>query len=216
MPGTGNRIEGFTDQAIRRMTRVANKYGAVNLSQGFPDFYPPEAILRAALAKKQSRLMGIPIEPDCIGRPWRSSSPRDGLPARLPQCSTLPGAKTRNEELKNSLPPVEKTRAGNMSAVGARSPFPASVPQSQVQIGPKIFDVLDADRQAQQPVVDAQAIPVGFRYGRVGLRHRIGGEGFDTTQAFREHDEAHPLEDTRPGALYLRVKEIIEPKPEAG
>lgn len=69
------------------MTRVAHQTGAVNLSQGFPDFDPPaelqEALgnvaaagphqyavtwgaanFRAALAKKQSRFMGIPIDPD--------------------------------------------------------------------------------------------------------------------------------------------------------
>ena len=39
-----NRSANFTDSVIRRMTRVANKYGAVNLSQGFPDFDPPKAI----------------------------------------------------------------------------------------------------------------------------------------------------------------------------
>ena len=32
-----HRTDTFTDSVIRRMTRVANKYGAVNLSQGFPD-----------------------------------------------------------------------------------------------------------------------------------------------------------------------------------
>jgi aminotransferase len=69
------------------MTRIANTYGAVNLSQGFPDFQPPEPLLRAledvamkgphqyaitwgaqnfreALAKKQSRFMGMPIDPE--------------------------------------------------------------------------------------------------------------------------------------------------------
>jgi aminotransferase len=69
------------------MTRVANRYGAVNLSQGFPDFDPPPELLaaaekaaregphqyavtwgaqnfREALAAKQSRFMGIPIDPD--------------------------------------------------------------------------------------------------------------------------------------------------------
>lgn len=37
--------EGFTDSVIRRMTRVALQYGAVNLSQGFPDFDPPQELL---------------------------------------------------------------------------------------------------------------------------------------------------------------------------
>jgi aspartate/methionine/tyrosine aminotransferase len=82
-----NRTQGFTDSVIRRMTRVCLKYGAVNLSQGFPDFEPPREILnrlaevshgdfhqysitwgaqnfREALAEKQSRLMGRKIDPN--------------------------------------------------------------------------------------------------------------------------------------------------------
>ena len=39
------RTASFTDSVIRRMTRVSLKYGAVNLSQGVPDFDPPQAIL---------------------------------------------------------------------------------------------------------------------------------------------------------------------------
>ena len=38
----------FTESVIREMTREANKYGAVNLSQGFPDFPAPEDLKRAA------------------------------------------------------------------------------------------------------------------------------------------------------------------------
>ncbi|MGN0970939.1 MAG: pyridoxal phosphate-dependent aminotransferase [Aristaeellaceae bacterium] len=81
------RTAGFTDSVIRRMTRVSLQYGAVNLSQGFPDFDPPVQLLdalarvahdgphqyavtwgaqnfREALARKQSRFMGMPIDPD--------------------------------------------------------------------------------------------------------------------------------------------------------
>lgn len=81
------RTAGFTDSVIRRMTRVSMKYGAVNLSQGFPDFAPPKQLMerlaqvaaegphqyavtwgaqnfREALAKKQSRFMGKTIDPD--------------------------------------------------------------------------------------------------------------------------------------------------------
>ena len=81
------RTNDFTDSVIRRMTRISNKYNAVNLSQGFPDFDPPEDILkrlaevshedfhqysitwgaqnfREALAKKQTRFMGMDIDPD--------------------------------------------------------------------------------------------------------------------------------------------------------
>ena len=40
MKELSNRTARFTDSVIRRMTRISNKYGAVNLSQGFPDFDP--------------------------------------------------------------------------------------------------------------------------------------------------------------------------------
>jgi L-glutamine---4-(methylsulfanyl)-2-oxobutanoate aminotransferase len=39
----------FTESVIREMTREALKHGAVNLSQGFPDFPAPEDIKRAAV-----------------------------------------------------------------------------------------------------------------------------------------------------------------------
>ncbi len=81
------RTADFTDSVIRRMTRISNKYGAVNLSQGFPDFDPPKEILRRlaevskedfhqysitwgaqnfreALATKQKAFMGFDIDPD--------------------------------------------------------------------------------------------------------------------------------------------------------
>ena len=48
------RTADFTDSVIRRMTRISNRYGAVNLSQGFPDFEPPKAIL--------DRLSQVPYE----------------------------------------------------------------------------------------------------------------------------------------------------------
>src|ERR1700756_3959927 len=38
----------FTESVIREMTRLALQYGAVNLSQGFPDFAAPAEIKRAA------------------------------------------------------------------------------------------------------------------------------------------------------------------------
>ena len=50
MPGLSNRVQTFTDSVIRRMTRISDEYGAINLSQGFPDFDPPQEIMDA-LAK---------------------------------------------------------------------------------------------------------------------------------------------------------------------
>ncbi len=87
MPEISSKLGGFTESVIRKMTRIANKYGAINLSQGFPDFDPPKEIteelkkiadlgphqyeitwgsqkLREALAKKQRKYMGISIDQD--------------------------------------------------------------------------------------------------------------------------------------------------------
>ena len=90
MKELSNRTATFTDSVIRRMTRISNKYGAVNLSQGFPDFDPPAQLLdslstiatdpkplyhqysitwgsqtmREALAAKQEHFMGMPVDPN--------------------------------------------------------------------------------------------------------------------------------------------------------
>ena len=87
MPELSERVGTFTDSVIRRMTRISNAYGAINLSQGFPDFDPPKELLdalakaayagphqysitfgaknfREALAKKVSKTMGRAIDPE--------------------------------------------------------------------------------------------------------------------------------------------------------
>jgi aminotransferase len=45
---TSAKAARFTESVIREMTRLANLHGAVNLSQGFPDFAAPEALKEAA------------------------------------------------------------------------------------------------------------------------------------------------------------------------
>ena len=47
MPSLSHRVNSFTDSVIRRMTRIADAHGAINLSQGFPDFDPPREIMDA-------------------------------------------------------------------------------------------------------------------------------------------------------------------------
>ncbi|MCI8514148.1 MAG: pyridoxal phosphate-dependent aminotransferase [Lachnospiraceae bacterium] len=44
MPTLSSRVQTFTDSVIRRMTRISDEVGAINLSQGFPDFPPPKAL----------------------------------------------------------------------------------------------------------------------------------------------------------------------------
>ena len=47
MAQLSNRVMSFTDSVIRRMTRLSDEYGAINLSQGFPDCDPPQEITDA-------------------------------------------------------------------------------------------------------------------------------------------------------------------------
>ncbi len=47
-PRGSQKATRFTESVIREMTRLANQHGAVNLSQGFPDFAAPAAIKQAA------------------------------------------------------------------------------------------------------------------------------------------------------------------------
>ena len=42
------RVQHFTESVIRETTRIAQRYGAVNLGQGMPDFDPPDEVKEAA------------------------------------------------------------------------------------------------------------------------------------------------------------------------
>lgn len=87
MKTLSKRTADFTDSVIRRMTRISDQFGAINLSQGFPDFEPPKEItdrlsevakegphqyaltwgaqnFREALAKKQEHFSGMKVNPD--------------------------------------------------------------------------------------------------------------------------------------------------------
>ena len=87
MPKTADRLNLFTESVIREMTRVSNRHGAINLSQGFPDADPPPQVLaagekamvdgphqyaitwgaprfRQALARKQRHWMGLDLDPE--------------------------------------------------------------------------------------------------------------------------------------------------------
>ncbi len=87
MPQLSERVNTFTDSVIRRMTRISDEHGAINLSQGFPDFDPPREIMdalakaayagphqysvtfgaenfREALARKQGKAIGRTIDPE--------------------------------------------------------------------------------------------------------------------------------------------------------
>jgi len=65
----------FTESVIREMTRLANQHGAVNLSQGFPDFAAPDVIKEAA-----ARAVAADVNQYAIT--WGAKSLRDALVAK--------------------------------------------------------------------------------------------------------------------------------------
>jgi aminotransferase len=87
MPATAHRLNIFQESVIREMTRLANRHGAINLAQGFPDFEPPDSLIEAlvksargphhqysitwgasrfrhALAAKIGRSTGLAVDPE--------------------------------------------------------------------------------------------------------------------------------------------------------
>jgi len=86
IPNLSSKVDRFSASMIRQMTILSNKYNAINLSQGFPEFDPPKELITAlekaakdgphqyslsagadnfkeAIAKKQSLNLGITINP---------------------------------------------------------------------------------------------------------------------------------------------------------
>lgn len=86
-PRTSRKAASFSESVIREMTRLALAHGAVNLSQGFPDFPAPDMLkdaacdairgdinqyavtwgtkaLRDAIAADRERRLGTVIDPD--------------------------------------------------------------------------------------------------------------------------------------------------------
>ena len=84
-----DRTQRFSESVIREMTRLALKYGAINLAQGMPDNDPPEPVLaaaekalrdgqnqysitwgvpelRQAIAARYEARLGQPIDPDTM------------------------------------------------------------------------------------------------------------------------------------------------------
>lgn len=87
MPNTAEKLNYFTESVISEMTNLADQYNAINLSQGNPDFNPPDELIaagkraldegynqyaitygslhfRQALVRKQHRFMGLDLDPE--------------------------------------------------------------------------------------------------------------------------------------------------------
>lgn len=72
LPHLTRKLQGFGTTIFAEMTALAQRHGAVNLGQGFPDFDGPDALKRAAIAAIESghnqyaRSHGVPVLNDAI------------------------------------------------------------------------------------------------------------------------------------------------------
>jgi aminotransferase len=82
MPATSRRTALLTESIIREMTRVAQRHGAINLSQGFPDFDPPPALIAAAKAEMDASHHQYAIT-------WGAPPLRQALAAKIAHFSGL-------------------------------------------------------------------------------------------------------------------------------
>ncbi len=69
---TASRVSAFADSVFGEITQLAREHGAVNLSQGFPDFEAPEAI-------KQAAADAIRADINQYAPPWGIKPLRDGI-----------------------------------------------------------------------------------------------------------------------------------------
>jgi len=74
-PQISRKAGQFTESVIREMTRQAMKYGAVNLSQGFPDFPAPRELKDAAKAAIDADINQYAIT-------WGAKHLRDAIAAK--------------------------------------------------------------------------------------------------------------------------------------
>src|SRR5688572_14205833 len=79
-PRTSLKASRFSESVIREMTRLAHAHGAVNLSQGFPDFAAPEAVKQAACDAIQADLNQYAIT--WGAKPLRDAIARDTMARR--------------------------------------------------------------------------------------------------------------------------------------
>jgi aminotransferase len=82
-PRTSAKASRFTESVIREMTRLANAHGAVNLSQGFPDFPAPAAIKAAACDAIQADINQYAIT-------WGAKPLRDAIAADFTRRYAVP------------------------------------------------------------------------------------------------------------------------------
>ena len=83
MPRTSRRTARFSESVIREMSRVAARYGAINLAQGFPDWDPPAELVAAGRAAMDAGRHQYAVT-------WGAPELREALAAKVGRCTGRP------------------------------------------------------------------------------------------------------------------------------
>ena len=86
---TSSRLEDITESVIREMTRLSERYGAINLSQGMPDFDPPQELIQAGVDAIKNGHNQYPLT-------WGQKSLREAIARKVKEYNKIEADADRN------------------------------------------------------------------------------------------------------------------------
>lgn len=148
-PRISAKAASFTESVIREMTREAMKYGAVNLSQGFPDFPAPEDI-------KEKARQAISEDYNQYAITWGTKDFRDAIVAKN---RWFPGVEIDAEtEITVTCGSTEGMIAGMMAVVDKGDEV-------------IVFEPFYENYAPDAVLSDARPVHVALRYGEDGWNY---------------------------------------------
>jgi aminotransferase len=86
---SSSRLAGITESVIREMTRLSESYGAINLSQGMPDFDPPQELIEAGINAIKNGHNQYPLT-------WGQKSLRDAIASKVKEYNKIEADPDKN------------------------------------------------------------------------------------------------------------------------
>jgi aminotransferase len=86
---SSSRLGGITESVIREMTRLSESYGAINLSQGMPDFDPPQELIEAGMNAIKNGHNQYPLT-------WGQKSLRDAIASKVKEYNKIEADPEKN------------------------------------------------------------------------------------------------------------------------
>jgi aminotransferase len=86
---SSGRLGDITESVIREMTRLSESYGAINLSQGMPDFDPPQELIEAGMNAIKNGYNQYPLT-------WGQKSLRDAIAHKVKEYNNIEADPDKN------------------------------------------------------------------------------------------------------------------------